>query len=77
MTTETSMSQVETAAAPARAVPEPLPAEIKSTQPGGGVCYRLELLWGRLAAVVPKNLQSRACAADARVAARRPDRLPA
>lgn len=27
---------------------EPLPANIKSVQPGGGVCYSLELLWGRL-----------------------------
>jgi phosphatidylserine decarboxylase len=44
------MSQVETPAAPAspsRATPESLPAEIKSTQPGGGVCYRVELAWGR------------------------------
>jgi phosphatidylserine decarboxylase len=27
--------------------PEPLPANIGSVQPGGGFCYRLELLWGR------------------------------
>ena len=26
---------------------EPLPAEINSTQPGGGVCYSIELAWGR------------------------------
>jgi phosphatidylserine decarboxylase len=26
---------------------EPLPANITSVQPGGGVCYRLELAWGR------------------------------
>ncbi|MDO4557703.1 MAG: phosphatidylserine decarboxylase [Planctomycetia bacterium] len=25
----------------------PLPDNIRSVQPGGGVCYRLELLWGR------------------------------
>ncbi|MGD0898810.1 MAG: phosphatidylserine decarboxylase [Thermoguttaceae bacterium] len=26
---------------------EPLPANIRSVQPGGGVCYRIELAWGR------------------------------
>lgn len=26
--------------------PQPLPANIPSIQPGGGVCYRLELAWG-------------------------------
>ncbi|MEE2706595.1 MAG: phosphatidylserine decarboxylase [Planctomycetota bacterium] len=26
----------------------PLPANITSVQPGGGFCYRLELLWGRM-----------------------------
>lgn len=31
-----------------RAVPEPLPENITSVQPGGGVCYRIELAWGRL-----------------------------
>jgi phosphatidylserine decarboxylase len=31
----------------ARRVPEPLPANINSVQPGGGFCYRLELAWGR------------------------------
>jgi phosphatidylserine decarboxylase len=30
-----------------RAVPEPLPANITSVQPGSGVCYRVELAWGR------------------------------
>lgn len=30
-----------------RAVPEPLPENIRSVQPGGGMCYRLELAWGR------------------------------
>lgn len=27
---------------------EPLPTNITSVQPGGGICYRLELGWGRL-----------------------------
>jgi diguanylate cyclase (GGDEF)-like protein len=31
-----------------RTQPEPLPDNIRSTQPGGGFCYRLELEWGRL-----------------------------
>lgn len=30
-----------------RAAPQPLPANIPSAQPGGGVCYRIELAWGR------------------------------
>jgi phosphatidylserine decarboxylase len=30
-----------------RTEPQPLPPEIVSIQPGGGVCYRLELAWGR------------------------------
>jgi phosphatidylserine decarboxylase len=33
---------------PTRSEPEPLPANIPSTQPGGGRCYRLELAWGRV-----------------------------
>lgn len=40
------MSQVQSI--PRRAEPEPLPANIKSTQPGGGRCYAFELAWGRL-----------------------------
>jgi phosphatidylserine decarboxylase len=32
--------------APTRATPEPMPANIPSAQPGGGVCYRIELAWG-------------------------------
>lgn len=39
------MSQQSTPA-PLRAEPEPLPANITSTQPGGGACYRIELAWG-------------------------------
>lgn len=39
------MSQVETSIR--RATPEPLPPNIISAQPGGGVCYSIELLWGR------------------------------
>lgn len=31
-----------------RSEPEPLPANIRSTQPGGGLCYSIELAWGRL-----------------------------
>jgi phosphatidylserine decarboxylase len=30
-----------------RTAVEPLPANIRSVQPGGGVCYRIELAWGR------------------------------
>ena len=29
------------------ATPEPMPAGLDSVQPGGGVCYRIELAWGR------------------------------
>ena len=32
---------------PNRAPPQPLPENIRSVQPGGGVCYRIELAWGR------------------------------
>jgi phosphatidylserine decarboxylase len=39
------MSQVE--ASISRATPEPLPPNITSVQPGGGVCYQIELAWGR------------------------------
>jgi phosphatidylserine decarboxylase len=41
------MSVIESSTAPTRADVEPLPDNIKSTQPGGGVCYRIELHWGR------------------------------
>lgn len=34
--------------APTRSTPEPLPDNIRSAQPGGGVCYRIELAWGRV-----------------------------
>ncbi len=30
-----------------RTEPEPLPANVRSIQPGGGKCYALELIWGR------------------------------
>jgi len=30
-----------------RATPEPMPENITSVQPGSGVCYRIELAWGR------------------------------
>ncbi len=39
------MSHVETPIP--RATPEPLPLNITSVQPGGGFCYRIELIWGR------------------------------
>ena len=31
-----------------RSPPEPLPDNLRSVQPGGGVCYALELAWGRV-----------------------------
>lgn len=31
---------------PPRAEPQPIPANLRSTQPGGGKCYSLELAWG-------------------------------
>jgi phosphatidylserine decarboxylase len=34
-----------TEATPTRATPEPLPENFVSVQPGGGVCYRIELAW--------------------------------
>ena len=33
--------------AASRATPQPLPDNIRSVQPGGGICYRIELAWGR------------------------------
>ncbi len=39
------MSSIEHS--PARLTPEPLPANLRSVQPGGGFCYRVELTWGR------------------------------
>jgi phosphatidylserine decarboxylase len=33
---------------PPRAEPLPLPENFASVQPGGGVCYQIELAWGRL-----------------------------
>lgn len=39
------MSQAQTPHA--RLEPEPLPDNLTSVQPGGGVCYRIELAWGR------------------------------
>ncbi len=40
------MVQAETP--PTQTVPETLPETIGSVQPGGGVCYRLELAWGKV-----------------------------
>jgi phosphatidylserine decarboxylase len=39
------MSETQTTST--RLTPEPLPANITSVQPGGGVCYQIELAWGR------------------------------
>jgi len=36
-----------TQSSPPRATPQPLPEDVLSVQPGGGVCYRIELAWGR------------------------------
>ena len=33
---------------PERLTPEPLPDDLRSVQPGGGVCYQIELAWGRV-----------------------------
>jgi phosphatidylserine decarboxylase len=35
-----------TETAPTRTEPQPLPESFVSVQPGGGVCYRIELAWG-------------------------------
>ena len=37
-----------TSSAAQRLPAEPLPDNIRSTQPGGGFCYAIELAWGRL-----------------------------
>jgi phosphatidylserine decarboxylase len=49
------MSQVQSI--PTRAEVEPLPSNIKSTQPGGGRCYWIELAWGRLRRSYLKTLR--------------------
>jgi phosphatidylserine decarboxylase len=51
------MSQVEFVPTPSQ--PEPLPANLSSIQPGGGVCYRLELAWGRLRRWYLKRFRAR------------------
>ena len=38
-----------------RAAIEPLPSEIKSIQPGGGACMRIELVWGVFRRVIIKT----------------------
>lgn len=40
------MSQLEST--PVRLTPEPIPSNLTSVQPGGGFCYQIELLWGRV-----------------------------
>ena len=42
--TPDSMRQLDTPQA--RLQPEPLPDNLSSVQPGGGVCYQVELAWG-------------------------------
>ena len=39
---------ITTQPAPQRLEPQPLPENFVSVQPAGGVCYRIELAWGRL-----------------------------
>ena len=43
-----SMSQSGQKIRRTRADAQPLPENIRSVQPGGGVCYRVELAWGRM-----------------------------
>jgi phosphatidylserine decarboxylase len=50
------MSQAETTRT--RLQPQPLPENIRSIQPGGGTCYRIELAWGRLRRWYLKTLRS-------------------
>ncbi len=61
---------------PNRATPEPLPENIHSVQPGGGVCCRIELALGPLAAMVAYALPPGLCRAAwprcARATARTP-----
>ncbi|MEX0675841.1 MAG: phosphatidylserine decarboxylase [Pirellulales bacterium] len=40
------MSRIESS--PVRLQPEPVPDNLRSVQPGGGFCYRVELAWGQL-----------------------------
>lgn len=40
------MSQIEPLFV--RLEPEPLPENLSSVQPGGGICYQIELAWGKL-----------------------------
>ncbi|MCC7083645.1 MAG: phosphatidylserine decarboxylase family protein [Pirellulales bacterium] len=40
--------QISDSTTKSRTAAEPLPANISSIQPGGGVCYSIELAWGRL-----------------------------
>src|SRR5688500_12765265 len=49
------MSQLQSI--PRRTDPEPLPANLKSTQPGGGRCMTIELAWGRLRRWYLKSLR--------------------
>src|ERR1700761_4551223 len=42
------MTSAESPPSSVRCAVEPLPAEVKTTQPGSGYCYRIELAWGHL-----------------------------
>ena len=46
LVTHTGLSMSTTEISPPRAVPKPLPEDFPSVQPGGGICYRIELAWG-------------------------------
>ena len=62
---------------PNRATPEPLPENIRSVQPGGGVCYRIELAWGRWRRWWLKHFRPGYVAPHGRPAAGRPPGRPA
>ncbi|MGD9722480.1 MAG: phosphatidylserine decarboxylase family protein [Pirellulales bacterium] len=42
-----------------RLQPEPLPDNLRSVQPGGGKCYRIELAWGRLRRAYLRTFRAR------------------
>ena len=51
---------------PSTSAIEPLPANITSVQPGGGVCYRMELTWGKWRRWYSARLSLRLSATDGR-----------
>ena len=56
---------------------EPLPDNLRSVQPGGGVCYQIELAWGRWRRWYLKRFAAALRRADGRAAAGRRRRGPA